>query len=109
MLKLCNTSRTRSVLVKVTSAILVTVMPCALNSTICARRHVTTDPELRRTIRSSRLPSSLLMGRTPTRSAIAPPPCEETVFSHHANRANVAGRGTKEVRGIGLRARVGVR
>jgi len=37
------------------------------------RRHVTTDPELRRTMRSNRLPSSLLMSRTRTRSATAPP------------------------------------
>jgi hypothetical protein len=43
----------------------------ALSSTICARRQVTTDPELRRTMRSSRLPSSLVMSRTgPIR-----PPC----------------------------------
>jgi hypothetical protein len=39
------------------------------SSTIWARRQVTTDPELRRTIRSSRLPSSLLICRTRTRSA----------------------------------------
>jgi hypothetical protein len=38
-----------------------------------ARRQVTTDPELRRTIRSSRLPSSLVMSRTRTRSATLPP------------------------------------
>src|SRR4051794_29952084 len=46
-------------------------MPCAESSTICARRQVTTDPELRRTIRSSRLPSSLLMARTCTRCTIS--------------------------------------
>ena len=32
-----------------------------------------TDPELRRTTRSSRLPSSLVMSRTRTRSATLPP------------------------------------
>src|SRR5829696_8248145 len=48
-------------------------MPCPDSSTICARRQVTTDPLDRRTIRSSRLPSSLLISRTRTRSAIAAP------------------------------------
>jgi hypothetical protein len=64
-----TTSRTRSGLVKVTLARAGTSMPCADSSTICARRQVTTDPELRGTIRSSRLPSSLVMSRTRTRSA----------------------------------------
>jgi hypothetical protein len=63
------TSRTRSGLVKVTFAIAATSMPCADSSTICARRQVTTDPLERRTMRSSRLPSSLLISRTCTRSA----------------------------------------
>ena len=35
-------------------------MPWAESSTICARRQVTTDPESRRTVRNSRLPSSLV-------------------------------------------------
>jgi hypothetical protein len=69
MLKLCSTSRTRSGLVKVTWAIIATSMAWALSSTIWARRQVTTDPELRRTIRSSRLPSWLVISRTRTRSA----------------------------------------
>jgi hypothetical protein len=60
-LKLCSTSRTRSGLVKVTVAIAGTSMPCADSSTICARRQVTTEPEPRRTVRSSRLPSSLVI------------------------------------------------
>jgi hypothetical protein len=40
-------------------------MPYADNSTICARRQVTTDPLLRRTMRL--LPSSLVMVRICTR------------------------------------------
>jgi hypothetical protein len=71
---LCSTSRTRSGLVKVTWAIWATSMPWALSSTICARRQVTTDPVDRRTMRSSRLPSWLLISRTRTRSATLPPP-----------------------------------
>src|SRR5215217_4896332 len=47
-------------------------MPCADSSTICARRQVTTEPEPRRTIRSSRLPSSLPISRSSTRAAIVP-------------------------------------
>jgi hypothetical protein len=62
----------RSVLVKVTSAILATGMPWAESNTICARRQVTTDPVLRRTMRSSRSPSSLLISRT----------CTEWTISH---------------------------
>ncbi len=46
------------------------LMPCADHSTICARRHVTTDPLPRRTIRFRRLPSSSLISRTRTRRAI---------------------------------------
>ena len=57
-LKLCSMSRTRSGLVKVTLAMAGPSMPCADSNTICAHRQVTTDPELRRTMRSSRLPSS---------------------------------------------------
>ena len=45
-----NTSRTRSGLAKVTFAIAGTSMPWADSRTICARRHLTTDPEDRRTI-----------------------------------------------------------
>ncbi len=57
VLKLWITSLTRSSLVKDTSAILATGMPCADSSTIWARRQVTTDPAPRRMIRSSRRPS----------------------------------------------------
>src|SRR5215212_48813 len=46
-------------------------MCCAESSTICARRQVTTDPVPRRTMRSSRWPSSLLIGRTCTGWAIS--------------------------------------
>jgi len=60
--------------VKVTWAIWATSMPWALSSTICARRQVTTDPVDRRTMRSSRLPSWLVIPRTRTRSATLPPP-----------------------------------
>jgi hypothetical protein len=49
-------------------------MPCADSNTIWARRHVTTEPELRRTIRSSRLPSSFEISRTRNRSLDTPPP-----------------------------------
>ncbi|WSK67007.1 hypothetical protein OG295_01600 [Streptomyces sp. NBC_01276] len=68
-LKLWITSRTRSGLVNVTSAIFPTDMPCADNSTICARRQVTTEPVPLRMIRSRRLPSSSSISRTCTRSA----------------------------------------
>jgi hypothetical protein len=61
-------------LVKVTWAIWPTSMPCADSSTIWARRQVTTDPVDRRTIRSSRLPSSLLISRTRTRLPPKAPP-----------------------------------
>ncbi|MYW04128.1 hypothetical protein GT354_38770 [Streptomyces sp. SID3343] len=68
-LKLWITSRTRSALVNVTSAIFATLMACADSRTIWARRHVTTDPVPRRTIRKSRRPSSSSISRTRTRSA----------------------------------------
>jgi len=45
-------------------------MPCAESRIICARRHVTTDPDDLRTIRSSFCPSSGSMSRTRTRSAM---------------------------------------
>ena len=69
-LKLCSTSRTRSSLVKASRAICATLMPCADHNTTCARRHVTTDPDPRRTIRFRRLPSSSLISRTRTRPGI---------------------------------------
>src|SRR5271170_639113 len=67
------TSRTVSGSVNTTSLIAGGDMPCAESSTICARRHVTTDPDVRCTIRSSRLPSSLVISRNCTLAAIAPP------------------------------------
>ncbi|KAF5990264.1 hypothetical protein BOG92_054325 [Streptomyces sp. WAC00263] len=72
MLKLWITSRTRSSLVNVTSAIFATGMPCADSRIIWARRQVTTDPVPRRMIRSSRPPSSSSISRTRTRSATQP-------------------------------------
>ncbi|HSH62034.1 MAG TPA: hypothetical protein VK988_20775 [Acidimicrobiales bacterium] len=54
-------------------AICSTSIPWANSSTICVRRHVTTEPELRRTIRSSRLPSSLESSRTRNRSLATSP------------------------------------
>src|SRR4029453_9967421 len=45
-------------------------MPCADSSTIWARRHITTEPALRRIVRSSRFPSSSSISRMRTRSAI---------------------------------------
>jgi hypothetical protein len=54
--KLWITSRTRSSLVNATFAIPATSMPWAGNSTICARRQVTTGPLSRRTIRTKRRP-----------------------------------------------------
>ena len=45
-------------------------MPWAESKTICERRQVTIEPELRRTARSSRLPSSFEIPRTLIRSAI---------------------------------------
>src|SRR5690606_3735949 len=92
-LKLWITSRTRSGDVKATFVIWVTSMPCADSNTICARRQVTTDPEDRRTILNSRLPSSLSISRTNSFSLI-----------HRSKQAatpkwwtrppNVAGQGT---------------
>jgi hypothetical protein len=71
-LKFRITSRTRSSLVKATFAIAGASMPCADSSTICARRQVTTDPEPRRTIRTSRCPSSSSISRTRSRSVTGP-------------------------------------
>jgi hypothetical protein len=105
--EVCSTSRTRSGLAKVTWAIWATSMPWALSSTICARRQVTTDPVDRRTMRSSRLPSWLLICRTRTRSATLPPhhdPMSSGVSSgcrqgcdqpFQPARTNVAGRGAR--------------
>jgi hypothetical protein len=47
-------------------------VPCADSSTICARRQVTTDPLPRRTIRTSRRPSSSSISRTRRRSVTGP-------------------------------------
>jgi hypothetical protein len=94
------TSRTLSGSLKTTSAILVGGIRCAASRTICARRHVTTEPLLRRTIRSSRLPSSLLISRSPTRAAnlaSRPTTGRERSFDNDAEDpptepANVAGQ-----------------
>jgi hypothetical protein len=66
------TSRTVSGSVKTTSEILGGLMPWAESKTICARRQVTTEPVPRRTIRSSRLPSSGVISRSSTLAAIFP-------------------------------------
>jgi hypothetical protein len=59
--------------VNATLAIWVMSIPCAESSTICARRHVTTDPEQRRTIRNSRLPSSFANSQIRNPSRTTPP------------------------------------
>jgi hypothetical protein len=56
--------------VKTTSLILGGLIPCADRSTICARRQVTTEPLVCRTMRSSRLPSSFVISRSFTRAAM---------------------------------------
>jgi hypothetical protein len=87
---------------EVTSAIRVASIPCADSKTIWARRQVTTEPLLRRMIRNSRLPSSLLIARTRTLAAMIAP---RAVNGRHGdsrsittlpagNEANVAGHGT---------------
>jgi hypothetical protein len=68
-LKLRSTSRTRSSLVNAGRAICATLIPCADHDTICIRRHVTSGPVPRRTIRRNRLPSSSPISRTRTRPA----------------------------------------
>jgi hypothetical protein len=50
------------------------------HNTICARRHVTTDPDPRPTIRFRRLSSSSLISRTRTRPAI---PASVTPVNQH--------------------------
>jgi hypothetical protein len=91
-----------------------TSMPCADSSTICARRQVTTEPELRRTIRSSRSPSWAVISRTRTRWAtpasfddldaagsLAPKRRRTGDQLFQPNEANDAGEGTVEVAGVG--------
>src|SRR6266704_2868218 len=80
-------------------------MPCAGHSTICARRHVTTDPDPRRTIRFRRLPSSSLISRTRTRPAIPASVTRSTSTGNpgtpglaRGNRANVGSYGTRDLR-----------
>jgi len=89
-----------------TSAIRPAGSCCAANNTICARRHVTTEPEPRRMTRSSRLPSSLLIARSSTRVAIVhsrPITGRESLFDSAredplSNPANVAGQTTRQKR-----------
>ncbi len=69
-LKLWMTSLTRSSEVKAILAIWDTSMPWADHSTIWALRHRTTEPDPRRTIERSLFPSTLVISRTRTRSAI---------------------------------------
>jgi len=69
-LKLCTTARTRSSAVKAVLAIRGRSMPWALQSTIWALRHRTTDPEPLRMILRSWTPSLFAISRARTRSAI---------------------------------------
>src|SRR5271156_3226331 len=100
------TSRAVSGSVKTTSLIAGGDMPCADKSTICALCHVTTDPDVRLTIRSSRLPSSLVISRNCTLAAIDPPRSSVDLDQglrrqhHHpwlSNPANVAGSPTRSI------------
>jgi hypothetical protein len=59
--------------VNTTSLIAEGDIPCADSNTICARRHVTTEPEVRRTIRNSRWPSSFVISRNNTLAAKSAP------------------------------------
>ena len=70
-LKLWITSLTRSSEVKAIRAMAGTSILWADQSTIWALRHRTTEPEPRRTMAKSLLPSILVMSRTATRSAMA--------------------------------------
>ena len=70
-LKLWMTSLTRSSEVKAILAMAGTSILWADQSTIWALRHRTTEPDPRRTIERSFRPSSLVMSRTATRSAMA--------------------------------------
>src|SRR4051812_2386809 len=97
------TSRTVSGSVNTTSLIRAGVIAWAASSTICARRHVTTDPDVRRTIRKSRLPSSLEISRSVTLAAKSAP-SRRVVLARgfdaggreprYGNPANVGGRST---------------
>jgi len=101
-LKLRITSRTVSASLKTTAAIPVAGIRCAANNTICARRQVTTEPLLRRIIRSRRLPSSFVISRSSTRAAIVPsrpitgrePPFGSRDRDPLPKPANVAGQTT---------------
>src|SRR4051794_62411 len=89
-------------------------MPWAESSPICARRQVTTEPLDRRTIRRSRLPSSLLMDRTCTRCTIShllrgrqDQTRQDSGKPDSSTRANVHGRGTRPGRRRVVRAAPG--
>ena len=71
-------------------------MPWADSSTICARRQVTTDPVPRRTIRTSRRPSSSSISRTRKRS-VTGPVCRTGIPASLFRRANVTCYGTSWV------------
>ena len=71
---------------------LATSMPWADSRTTCARRHVTTDHELRRTIRSSRLPSSLMISRTRTRSTAVLPGEDKELTNRDWRPTNLSSR-----------------
>jgi hypothetical protein len=71
VVEVVSTARTRSSEMNTTLAIYLTSIAWADSNTICARRHVTTDPDDRRTILRSRWPSSFLISPDPD------------AFSHH--------------------------
>src|SRR6266536_1368859 len=98
-LKLRITSRTRSSLVNATLAIAATSMPWADSRTICARRQVTTEPVPRRTIRTSRRPSSSSISRTRSRSVTGPVSAINTHRESCPAGANVTCYGTSCAQG----------
>ena len=82
--------------VKTTSLILAGLIRWAESSTICARRQVTTEPESRRTIRSSRLPSSLVISRSSTLAAIWSPDHRLRSGDHFGGGAPEPGYGNRQ-------------
>ena len=78
-------------------AIAAAAMPGAGSSTIRARRPVTTDPPPRRTIRTSRAPSSSPISRTRRRSGTGPVCRISTLANRVRDGANVTCYGTRPV------------
>ncbi len=92
-LKLWITALTRSSEVKAIVAIWGTSIPWADQSTIWALRRRTTDPEPRLMLERSLFPSTLVISRTRTRSAM-PPRCATSGLEWWTRPRNVAGHGT---------------